>query len=145
MLSSLSWGGGGAGTRYRYRLPISQIPMLSGWVPRGDILDPIFGPHVGPHFGHHLWTSFWTPFWKMLKNSLRKAPRADLGPRPSKVSKQNCLGATILGSPPKSRTPLWTPFSDHILDLILDPIVGSHFGTHFWAAFLRKHEHVQKS
>ena len=53
-------------------------------------------------------------------------PRAHLGHRPSKVSKKNCLGATIWGSPPKSGTPFWTPF----LDPCLDPISGPHVGHH---------------
>ena len=43
---------------------------------------------------------------RVLQGNRRKwppeGPRADLGLRPLKVSKQNCIGATILESPPKS-------------------------------------------
>ena len=91
---------------------------------------PIFGLIFGPHFwtpflDPHFWIPFWTPFLDpILENDEKwppEGPRADLGPRPSKVSKQNCLGATILGSPPKSGT--------LILDPILDPIFGPRFLT----------------
>ena len=36
------------------------------------------------------------------RKCLPEGPRADFGLRPLKVSKQNCIGATILESPPKS-------------------------------------------
>ena len=73
--------------------------------------------------------TFWVFF--LSEQSFPEDPRVDLGPRPLKVSKQNYLGATILGIPPQSGTPFWTPFLDPILDHILDPIFGSQFGTHF--------------
>ena len=91
------------------------------------ILDPIFGSH----FERHFWTPLLDPILENAEKWPPEGPRADLGPQPCKVSKQNCLGATILGSPPKSGTPFWTPF----LDTILDPIFGPHFWTPCWTPF----------
>ena len=107
---------------------------------------------VGPHFWIPFWISFldpifgiqfWSPFLKTLKKLPPEGPRTDLGPRPSKVSKQNCLGATILGSPPKPGTHLgphfwtsvWTPFWAPFWSPFLTPC-WTHFGPHVGPHFL---------
>ena len=99
---------------------------------------------MDPIFGSRFWNPLLVPIFENAEKWPPEGPRADLGPRPSKVSKQNCLGATILGSPPKPGTPFGTPFLDPCLDPILDPILvpifdpildpifGPLFGPHFW-------------
>ena len=65
--------------------------------------------------------------WESAVKWLLEGPRADLGLWPSRVSKQNFLGATILGSPqnqgphfkPKFWTPFWTPFLHPILESVV--------------------------